>query len=93
MTGRDRAETRGYLPSYLALASRAGTQNSSAISARASTTMASTAPAARARWRMASQSSPPDSEAWPTSTATATTSTPLFSISQRTATEVSSPPL
>ena len=93
MTGRDRADTSGYLPSYLALASRAGTQKSSAISARASMTVASTAPAASARLRMASQSSPPDSAAWPTSTATATTSTPWFSISHRTATEVSSPPL
>ena len=93
MTGRDRADTSGYLPSYLALARRAGTQKSSAISARASMTVASTAPAARARLRMASQSSPPDSAAWPTSTATAMTSTPWFSISQRTATEVSSPPL
>ena len=93
ITGRDSADTSGYLPSYLALATNAGKQKSSAISARASTTMASTAPAARARVRMASQSSPPDSAAWPTSTATAITSTPLFSINHRIATEVSSPPL
>ena len=93
MTGRDSAETSGYLPSYRALACRAGTQNSSAISVRASTTTASTAPAARARVRMASQSSPPRSAAWPTLTATAMTSTPSFSISQRTATDVSRPPL
>jgi hypothetical protein len=56
MTGRDRADTSGYFPSYLALAIRAGTQKSWAISRRASTTVASMAPAARARSRMASQS-------------------------------------
>ncbi len=93
MTGRDSAETSGYLPSYLALARRAGTQKSSAISDRASTTTASTAPAARARRRIASQSSRPDSEGCPTSTATATTSNSPFSMSHRTATEVSNPPL
>src|ERR1035437_4332371 len=76
MTGRDRAETSGYFPSYLALANRAGMQKSSAISARASMTVASMAPAARARLRMASQSSFFESAAWPTSTATAMTSTP-----------------
>src|SRR5438270_11534407 len=50
--------------------------------------MASTAPAASARSRIWSQSPP-----WPTSTATAMTSTPSSSPSHRTATDVSSPPL
>jgi hypothetical protein len=51
--------------------------------------MASTAPAAVARFRTTSQSS----DDWPTSTARAITSTPRLSIIQRTATEVSRPPL
>src|SRR5690606_13465777 len=49
---------------------------------------ASTAPQARARWRMTSMSSPP----WPQSMATAMTSAPVSSAIQPIATEVSSPP-
>ncbi len=49
ISGRDSAETSGYLFSYLAFAGTAGTQNSSANSFRASMTTDSTAPAARAR--------------------------------------------
>ncbi len=93
MTGRESAETSGYLFSYLAFARIAGTQNSSAISLRASMTIASTAPAASARSRIRSQRSDPASASWPTSTATAITSTPCCSINHRTATEVSRPPL
>ena len=88
MTGRDRADTRGYLPSYRALALSAGMQYSFANSSRASATYASTAPQSRARWRMTSRSSPP----WPTSTATATTSRPVCSPIHPMATEVSRPP-
>src|SRR5205823_12964932 len=65
-----------------------GTTKDSAYASRQSSTTASTAPAARARSRMASQSPP-----CPTSAASAITSTPNSSPSQRTATDVSSPPL
>src|ERR1039458_6483678 len=54
MSGRDSAETKGDLFSYLALARIPGTQNSSASSRPASITTASTAPAASARWRVGS---------------------------------------
>ena len=88
MIGRDSEETNGYLPSYLAFAFNAGATKSRANSSWQSTTTASTAPAAFARAAMASQSPP-----WPTSAATAMTSTPSSSISHRTATDVSNPPL
>src|SRR3954451_14181832 len=67
----------------------ASTRNSSANSARASTTFASTAPAASARARISSHGS---SACWPTSTASATTSAPHSSWIHFTATDVSSPP-
>ena len=55
-----RARTRaGTCPRTARWPAAPGTQNSSAISSRASMTIASTAPAARARARIASQSSPP----------------------------------
>jgi hypothetical protein len=73
----------------MALALRAGATKSSANSSRASTTIASTAPAPMARERTSSQSS----LSWPTSTQSAMTSTPISSIIQRTATDVSRPPL
>src|SRR3954463_780077 len=88
MMGRDSDEISGYLPSYLALALRAGATKSLAYSSLQSTTMASTAPAASARCLMDSKSPP-----WPSSAASAITSTPSSSTIQRTATLVSSPPL
>ena len=88
----DRPRQRGH-ERVLALVERVGPQRgqtySSANSARASTTFASTAPAASARSRIVSQSS---SAPWPTSTASATTSAPHSSPIHRTATEVSRPP-
>ena len=88
ITGRDSDEISGYFPSYLALALRAGATKSLANSSRTSATTASTAPAARARSLIVSQSPP-----WPTSAAMAMTSTFSSSVIQRTATEVSRPPL
>ena len=88
MSGRESDDTKGYFPSYLALARRAGATKSRANSSRHSTTTESTAPAARARLRTASKSPP-----WPTSAATAMTSAPVSWPSHRTATEVSRPPL
>ena len=73
----------------MALALSAGATKSAAYSALQSTTRASMAPAARARWRRVSGESVAP---WPTSAARAITSTPFSSISHRTATEVSSPP-
>ena len=49
MTGRESADTSGYLPSYIAFAWSAGTNVSAANWSRASITSTSTAPAARAR--------------------------------------------
>jgi hypothetical protein len=49
ITGRDSADTSGYRFSYRALAANAGMQYSAAYSSRASTTIASVAPAASAR--------------------------------------------
>src|SRR3954453_10833239 len=66
-------------------------RKSRANSSRTSATMHSTAPAAAARSRNVASSMVPPS--WPTLTARAITSTPMLSIIQRTATEVSSPPL
>ena len=90
MTGRDSAETSGYLPSYSALALSAGASTRSAYSSRASMTIASIAPAAERPLadRRPSRRRP----SWPTSTASATTSTPHSSAIHRTATEVSRPP-
>src|SRR3954463_5726022 len=53
MTGRDSAETSGYLPSYSAFALIARATYSRPYSSRASTTSASIAPAASARRRRA----------------------------------------
>ena len=83
-----RADTSGYRSMYRALARSAGMQKSAANSSRASTTTASTAPQASARWRIASRSSPP----WPTSSATAMTSAPVCSARYGMATDVSRPP-
>jgi hypothetical protein len=88
ISGRDSADTSGYLPMYIALAFSAGAMKSVANSSFASTTTDSTAPQARARSRISSRSSMP----WPTSTAQAMTSTPLCSFIHWIATEVSSPP-
>ena len=92
MTGRESDDTSGYLPSYLAFAKIAFLQNSSAISSRASTITQSIAPDASARALMSSKLSEL-SASCPTFTRTQTTSTPHSSIIQRTATDVSSPPL
>src|SRR3954468_6786237 len=92
MTGRDSAETSGYLPSYSAFALIARATYSRPYSSRASTTSASIAPAASARSRIASQYAASASGTWPTSTAIATTSAPHSSWIHRTATDVSSPP-
>ncbi len=98
LTGRDdevlgdhRARERGH-ERVLALVERVGPRARGRSSRRrtrpaASTTLASTAPAANARWRIASKSPP-----WPTSTASAITSAPHSSPIHFTATEVSSPP-
>src|SRR3954451_643016 len=88
ITGRLSDDTSGYLPSYLALAFSAGATKSRAYSSLQSTTIASTAPAARARSRIDSKSPP-----CPTSAARAITSTPSSSTIHRTATDVSNPPL
>ena len=88
ISGREMAETSGYTPSYMALAFRAFMQYSLANSFRASTTYASTAPQASARFLMVSRLSPP----WPTSRDTATTSLPVRSLRYGMATEVSRPP-
>ncbi len=71
ISGRDSADTSGYLPMYSAFAAIAGATKSCANSSRASTTTASTAPQSSARWRTRSSS---PGAAWPTSIAHATTS-------------------
>ncbi len=88
MIGRLIAERSGYLFSYSALARSALARNSSTYSSRTSLTIDSTAPIVSAFWRTNSRSW----RSWPTSIASAMTSTSWFSCSHLMATEVSSPP-
>ncbi len=87
MSGRARAVASGYTPWYSALACRCGHTNPVTNRSRASTTYARDAPADIARRSTPSFSDPP-----PTSTVSVMTSAPYRSLSQATATDVSSPP-
>src|SRR5262245_24567254 len=89
ITGRESADTSGYLPSYSAFVAIARAHCSSANSSLRSTSSTSLAPAAAPRVIDSSRSN-----SWPTSTSTAITSSKPYqsSLSQATMQLVSSPP-